>query len=200
MTEKKFTSKDLLRQLRPTPDLAYEFSNEEVLEGAKYFLQYVGYSLEQKKEQWKNRPDFCARRGEGGVTYEILGVVRHSMKEVADGIAQLKQIKEELEENGTIDYVIVLPPVQERHIIDYMLADDYKLYKDLRENAFIVWICNPQEKSVWCCQGAPRDKRFREYFKVTFSGDFPSMLATMMPYRGDKKDSRKQRIKGLMEE
>jgi uncharacterized protein YktA (UPF0223 family) len=174
MTEKKFTSKDLLRQLRPTPDLAYEFTNEEVLEGAKFFL--------------------FATRVEGGVTYKILGVVRHSMKEVVNGIAQLKKIKEELEEQGTIDYVIVIPPVQERHLIDYMMADDYKLYKDLRDNAFIVWICNPQEKSAWCCQGAPKDKRFNEYFKVKTSGGFMNTIANM-PYRIESRELRKDLMK-----
>ena len=199
MTEKKFTSKDLLRQLHPTPDLAYEFTSEEVLGGARFFLQYVGYSLEQEKEQFQNKPDFCATRVEGGVAYKILGVVRHSMNEVADGIEQLKRIKEELGEKGAIDYVIALPPVQERHLIDYMIADDYKLYKDLRNNAFVVWICNPQERSVWCCQGTPKDKRFNEYFKVRTSGDFMGTLATM-PYRGDKGETRRHLIEELMEE
>ena len=195
MTEKKFTSKDLLRQLRPTPDLAYEFSNEEVLEAAKYFLRYVGYTLEEKN--WKNEPVFYANRREGGVTYEILGLVRHSMKEVADGVAQLKKIKRELGEK--IEYVIALPPVQERHLIDYMAADNYKLYKDLRENTLAVWICNPQEKSVWCPQGALKDKRFTEYFKVRFAGDLMGMLATM-PYRGGKGEDRRHIIEELMEE
>ena len=199
MTEKKFTSKDLLRQLRPTPDLAYEFSNEEVLEGAKYFLQYVGYTLEEKEGRWRNKPDFCARRSERGAVYEILGVVKHSMKEAAQGVVHLKKTREELAEKGMTDFVIVLPPVQERHLIDYMAADDYKLYKDLRENAFIVWICNPQEKSVWCCQGAPKDKRFSEYFKFSLSGDLMGMFANM-PYRGDKKENRKHLMEELMEE
>lgn len=197
MTEKKFTSKDLLRQLRPTPDLAYEFSNDEVLEAVKYFLQYVGYTSEEK-EQWKDEPVFCAKRKEGRVTYEILGLVRHSMKEVADGVAQLRKMKKELGEEGNIDYVIALPPVQERHLIDYMAADDYKLYKDLRQNAFVVWICNPQERSVWCCQGTPKDKRFNEYFKVRLAGDLISILATM-PYRGDKGASWKRLMEELME-
>jgi hypothetical protein len=199
MTEKKFSSKDLLRQLRPAPDLAYEFSNEEVLECAKYFLQYVGYTLEEKKEQWRSKPDFRAKRREGGITYEILGLVRHDMKEVVDGVAHLKKIREEVGEKDKIDYVIALPPVQEHYLIEHMMADDYKLYKDLRENAFVVWICNPEEKSVWCCQGAPKDKRFNEYFKVTFGGDLMGMFATM-PYRGDKKESRKHQIEALMEE
>jgi hypothetical protein len=198
MTEKKFTSRDLLRQLRPTPDLAYEFSNEEVLEAAKYFLQYVGYTLEEK-EQWKDELVFFAKKKEGGITYEILGLVRHSMKEVADGIAQLRKMKKELGEEGKIDYVIALPPVQERHLIDYMAADDYKLYKDLRQNAFAVWICNPQEKSVWCPQGVLKDKRFNEYFKVILAGDLIGMLVNM-PYRGDKGETRRHLIEELMEE
>lgn len=197
MTEKKFTSRDLLRQLRPTPDLAYEFSNEEVLEAARYFLRYVGYTLEEK-EQWKNEPVFHAKRKEGGVTYEILGLVRHSMREVADGVDHLKKIREELGGKEEIEYVIALPPVQERHLIDYMTADDYKLYKDLRENAFSVWICNPGEKSVWCPQGALRDKRFAEYYKVRFGGDLMGMLANM-PYRGGKGEDRRHVIEGLME-
>ena len=196
MTEKKFTSRDLLRQLRPAPDLAYEFSNEEVLEGVEYFLRYVGYTLEKKKEQWENKPDFCSKRKEGGMTYEILGLVMHSMKEVADGVDQLGKMKRELGEK--MEYVIALPPVQEHYLIDHMMADDYKLYKDLRENAFIVWICNPGEKSVWCPQGALRDKRFGEYYKVRFGGDLMGMLANM-PYRGGKGEDRRHVIEGLME-
>lgn len=195
MTEKKFTSRDLLRQLHPTPDLAYEFSNEEVLEAAKFFLRYVGYILEEKG-QWKNEPVFYGKRSEGAVTYEIMGLVRHSMKEVADGVAQLVKMKGELGEK--IEYVIALPPVQERHLIDYMRADDYKLYKDLRGNALAVWICNPQEKSVWCPQGALKDKRFAEYYKVRFGGDLMGMLANM-PYRGGKRDDRRHLMEGLME-
>ena len=195
MSEKKFTSKDLLRQLRPTPDLAYEFSNEEVLETAKYFLRYVGYTLEGR-EHWDNEPVFYAKRREGETNYEILGLVRHSMKEVADGVAQLLKIKRELGEKT--EYVIALPPVQERHLIDYMRADDQKLYRDLRENAFSIWICNPHEKSVWCPQGVLRDKRFTEYFKVKFGGDFLGMLANM-PYRGGRAKDRKQFVEGLME-
>lgn len=194
----KFTSKNLVRQLHQTPDLAYEFSNEEILEAVKYFLKYVGYTLGEKREQWKNNPDFCAKRSEGGITYEVLGLVRHNMKEVADGIAHLKKVKQEVGEGKNIDYIIVLPPVQERHLIDYMVADDYKLYKDLRENSFMLWICNTQEKSAWCCQGASRDKRFNEYFKVRSTGDFIAKFATMMPYRGQRDIKEFQR--GLMEE
>ena len=196
MAEKKFTSKDLLRQLRPAPELAYEFSNEQVLEGAKDFLRYVGYRLEERASEEKELV-FYATRKEGNTTYRVVGVVRHSMKEVAEGIAQLKKLRKEPGEEIT-DYVIALPPVQERYLIDYMRADDYKLYKELRENGFLIWICNPEERSVWCCQGLPKDRRFIEYFKVRLGGDLISALATM-PYRGDKDKNRKRVIEELME-
>jgi len=197
MSQKKFTSKDLLHQLRPTPELAYEFSNQQVTEGVKHFLRYVGYTLEENVDEAKL--DFRATRKEGNITYQILGVVKHSMKEVADGIAQLRGLKKELGQEENTDYVIALPPVQERYLIDYMVADDYKLYKELRQNAFLVWICNPEEKSVWCCQGSPKDKRFKDYFKVQIGGDLIVRLATM-PFRGDKDQYRKRVIEELMEQ
>jgi hypothetical protein len=76
--------------------------------------------------------------------------------------------------------------VQERHLIDYMVADDYKLYNDLQEEGFMLWLCNPSESSVWSAQGGPRDKRFNEYFKFKLSGGLIGMLTTM-PYRSETK-------------
>lgn len=196
MVEKKFTSRDLLRQLRPARELAYEFSNEQVLQGVKDFLRYVGYTLEEQTRA-EGELTFSARRKEGDITYKVVGLVRHNMKEVADGIACLWKLRKQSGDE-TADYVIALPPVQERYLIDYMRADDYKLYKELRQSGFLVWICNPQERSVWCCQGSPRDRRFNEYFKVLLGGDLMCMLATM-PYRGDKERDQRQIIEKLME-
>ena len=46
MSEKAFTSKDMLQRLSQVPELAYEFSSEEVLGASTQFLQYVGYQLQ----------------------------------------------------------------------------------------------------------------------------------------------------------
>jgi len=181
MSEKKFSSKELIGQLRPTPDLAYEFSNEEVLEGVKFFIKYVGYTLEEQKEQHSGGPDFSATGKAPKVTYRIIGVLRRNMKEVADGIAQLQKIKNEIKTEDKTEYAIVLPPVQERHLIDYMKADGNKLYRDLQQNGFMLWLCNPKEKSIFCCQGASRDKRVNEYFRIKPAGGFLGRLAAM-PY------------------
>ena len=181
MSEKKFSSKELIGQLRPTPDLAYEFSNQEVLEGVKFFIKYVGYTFEEQKEHHPGDPDFSAIRTTPEVTYRIIGVLRRNMKEVAEGITYLKKIKEKLGTEGQTEYAIVLPPVQERHLIDYMKADGNKLYRDLQLNKFMLWLCNPTEKSMFCAQGASRDKHVNEYFRMKPAGSFLGRLAAM-PY------------------
>lgn len=114
------------------------------------------------------------------------------MKGVTDGITHIKKFKKEIEEKKEkIDYVIVIPPVQERHLIDYMVADNYKLQRNLEEENIMLWLCNPEEKSVWSVQGAPSDKRFNEYFKFKFTGGLIGMLSTM-PYRGETKEIQKE--------
>lgn len=181
MSEKKFSSKELMGQLRQTPDLAYDFDNEEILEGVKFFINYVGYTFEERKEHDAGDSDFSAFRKEGEVYRRIIGVLRRNMKEVAEGITYLLKIKEKLITEDLVEYTIVVPPVQERHLIDYMKADNNKLYKDLQLNGVMLWLCNPKEKSIMCAQGASRDKRVNEFFRMKPAGSFLGRLAAM-PY------------------
>jgi hypothetical protein len=181
MSEKKFSSKELMGQLRQVPDLAYEFSNEEILEGVNFFIKYAGYTFEEQRELIPGGPDFSAFRKEPEVTRRIIGVLRRNMKEVAEGVTYLLKIKEKIVIEGQVEYAIVLPPVQERHLIDYMKADNNKLYRDLQLNGFMLWLCNPKEKSVFCAQGASKDKRVNEYFRMKPAGSFLGRLAAM-PY------------------
>lgn len=179
MSDKKFSSKELIGQLRPTPDLAYEFSNEEILEGVKFFIKYIGYILDEQQKASSDGPDFSATSTKS--ENKIVGVLRRNMKEVADGIIHLKKIKESLGQESHIEYAIVLPPVQERHLIDYMKADDNKLHRDLQLNGFMLWLCNPSEKSIFCAQGASKDKHVNEFFRMKPTGSFLGRLAAM-PY------------------
>ncbi len=172
MSEKKFTSKDLIGQLKQVPDLAYDFSNEEVLEGIKFFIKYIGYTLDEQKEHLTGGPDFSATRKGPGTTNRIIGVLRRNMKEVADGVAQLKKIRDVLGDQDQTEYAIVTPPVAERHLIDYLRADNNKLARDLQDNGFMLWLCNPKEKTVFCPQGASRDKRVNEFFRIKPMGSF----------------------------
>jgi hypothetical protein len=152
MSEKKFSSKDLISRLKQTPDLAYDVTNEEVMEGIKLFIQYRGYTLDEQKGHLPGGPDFSAYRKETGMTIRMVGVLRRNMKEVVDGISHLQKIKDALGDKEEMEYSIVLPPVSERHLIDYLRADDNKLHRDLEENGFLLFVCNPKEKIVFCPQ------------------------------------------------
>jgi hypothetical protein len=181
MSEKKFSSKELIGQLRQVPDLAYEFNNEEILEGVKFFIAYIGYTLDETKDKRSVGPDFSAFKKEPDVTRRIIGILRRNMKEVAEGVACLQKIKEKVVTEGQVEFAIVLPPVSERHLIDYMKANDNQLYRDLQLNRIMLWLCNPKEKSIMCAQGASRDKHVNEYFRMMPAGSFLGRLAAM-PY------------------
>lgn len=187
MSEGKFTSKEFLSQLRMCPQLAYEFTNEEVLEEIKNFLIYVGYELTEPNISNKLdiKPDFCATREGPDTTFKIAGVVRHDMNEVMDGMHFLDTIKAQLGEK--IEYVIAVPPVSERYLIDFICRDDYLWYKKLLNEKYILWLCNPSERTVWCPFGAPRDKNIHEFFKFK---EYINMMFHM-PYRKEAVQTRK---------
>jgi len=183
MSKGKFTTKDFLAQLRMCPQLAYEFTNEEVFEAAKKFLEYVGYQLagQDKLANVKEKLAFRAKRKDSKtkVVHEIIGVVRHDMTEVDDGIASLDILKGMF--GNHIDYSIMVPPINERYLIDYMCKDDYKSLKKIQKEHYMIWLCNPEEKSVWSAFGAPRDQLFNEYFKHI--GGIEMLFN--MPFRGE---------------
>ena len=164
MSEKAFTSKDMLKRLTQVPELAYEFSAEEVLEATKQFLQYVGYQL-QPLPKGTVQPDFHAKRQSGATVYEVVGLVSHSLTEMGDLLAKLAAIKTVLGEE--IDYVLAFPPISERRLLDFLGDNKGKWYFDLKEAEVMFWLCNPQQETVWCMLGSPEDALFNEYFVLT---------------------------------
>lgn len=188
MSKGKFTSKEFLSQLRTCPQLAYEFSNKQVLEEVKRFLEYVGYDMAEPNalNELAVKPDFYARRKESGTTHHIAGIVKRDMNEAAFGFAPLDTMKDMLGEK--VDYVIALPPVNERYLIDFMCEDNYKWFKKIQKERYMIWLCNPDEKSVWAAFGAPQDKLINEYFK--FRGGIEMLFN--MPYRQESKDIQRE--------
>ena len=194
MGKEKFTSKEFLSQLRVCPQLAYDFSNEEVLRETKRFLQYVGYELtEPTTPNMEVKPDFYGKRKASDTTYEIAGIVRRDMTEAGEGILTLDKIRKDLGDNP--DYVVVTPPVNERYLIDFMCEQDYKWLKKIQFERYMIWLCNPEERSVWASFGAPKDTLFNEYLKFKGGGLGIQMLFSM-PYRHESKEIQKE----LMEE
>ena len=165
MAKEKFSSKKFINQLKTCPPLAYEFSKEEVKAEIIRFFLFVGYELTDPNslEHLTMKPDFFATRSESGSNFKITGVVRHDLDELVENLEEVKTLKEELGEN--IEYLIALPPVSERHMNDFVSDNNYYWYKKLYDVKYMLWLCNPDEKSVWCPLGAPKDKLLLEYFK-----------------------------------
>ncbi|MDY7018552.1 MAG: hypothetical protein SU899_00520 [Chloroflexota bacterium] len=162
MSEKAFTSKDMLQRLSQVPELAYEFSSEEVLGASTKFLQYVGYQLQPPSPMGSVQPDFHVKRHVESTTYEIVGLVGHSLNEMTDLFAKLIAMKSILGEKA--DYVIVLPPISERRLLDFLFDNKGKWYLDLKQEQFMLWLCNPKQETMWCIMGSPNDTLFSDYF------------------------------------
>lgn len=161
--EKKFTSKDMLARMRMVPPLAYEFNAHQVTDGVRRFLKYVGYRVEPGPPGLTPSPDFYARRQEGEATYVIAGVVTTQLEKVTESLNRLGRVKETLGEEA--DYVLALPPVSEFHLINFLGDEGGKQYAEIKRNRVMLWLCNPDEESVWCLIGQARDRRFYDYFK-----------------------------------
>ena len=162
MSEKPFSSEEMIRRFQQVPELAYEFSAEEILEAAIQFLQYVGYQLQPPSPVGSIQMDFHAKRQAGSNAYKVVGMVGHSLSEMADLFAKLVGIKRILGEE--VDYVLVFPPISELRLLEFLFDDKGKWYLDLKQEKFMLWLSNPKQETVWCIMGSPYDNLFSDYF------------------------------------
>ena len=143
----------------------YDFSVAEVLEATEKFLKYVGYELLPREWVGFVQPSFRARRKAGEKTYELVGVVMKGLEESVQGCAQLQALKAVLGEE--IDYALVLPPVNEYLLLEFLQEEKGRWFFGMKEQGLMMWLCNPANDSLWCILGAPRDRRFDNYFILT---------------------------------
>ena len=121
------------------------FTAEQVLKESERFLQYAGYELQPVSEIGSVPPDFYARRQSGSATHELVGMVRRSLDEAEDAFAKLAAIKAVLGES--VDYVLVLPPVSEFLMIELLIKEQGRLFHELKQQQFMVWLCNPERET-----------------------------------------------------
>ena len=137
------------------------FTVEGVLEESKRFLQYVGYQP-QPTPAVPVPADFYVTRQAEATTYQIVGVVREQVDEIIDALAALTTIKTSLGEAA--DYVVVLPPVKEYLMIELLISERGRWFYEIKQQQFMIWLCNPELQTTTCLIGSPRDKAFSDYF------------------------------------
>ena len=199
MGEKKFTSKEFIAQCKRCPDLAYECTLEEVLEGVKKFLQYVGYEILPETLISSYKAEFYAKRHD----YEIAGILRYNMQEMADGLTNIRIMKEAV--GDKIDCILTLPPVHELWLHEFFASEEgIKWFTVIKDEGLLIWLCNPMDMTVCSLFNAPRDKLFKDYFGAYSYLDLMGMVeGLLLPFKvtseGMRRIMKKQRdeVQGL---
>lgn len=146
------------------------FSPEEVKAAAEKFLEYVGYGLQEPSNIGFVTPDIRARRQTEKRPFEIVGLVLEDLEQAVDGFAKLAAAKKHLGEQA--DYVLIFPPVSEFLMIEFLTFEKGKWYFEIKDENFVIWLCNPARDTVTCLVGFPQDNSFADYFanlgKMTF--------------------------------
>lgn len=142
----------------------YEFGPGEVLKEAKDFLQRVGYQLMKPARIGFAVPDIHAQRDFSNGIHKLFAVVVESLEnaEVISAFIKLQAIRAFERENA--DYVLIMPPVNEYLLIEFLEGTGGQNYLAIKELDAMWWMLNPEERSVWCIIGMPRDRLFEKHF------------------------------------
>lgn len=156
---------------------SFQFTREAVLAATEKFLNHVGYKLHPLSPKRVAQPDFHARRPDGKEVYDMVGIVHTSLGQVIEGYAQLAAVQDSLGDNA--DYALVLPPVKEFFLVQFLTAEKGKWFFEIKKHNFMMWICNPQQEAMWCIISWPRDQLLNNYF-VHAERPFDSYIAMLL--------------------
>ena len=164
--KKKFTSADLIKNRQLFRH--YEFSNEQVLKWAEQFVQHAGYELQQPDYSGFIRPALHARRETGDATHEIIAVTRQNIPEALDGLGALLSLKAAA--GDAHDYAVLFPPLNEYQFLEFFREENGRWLRQISEHRLMMWMCNPDDETVWCLAGEPKDKGFEDFFLLSRTG------------------------------
>lgn len=152
------------------PFRAYDTSIEEVRKGTEVFLQSVGYEFLNPGFIGLVRPDFHVRRQEGDKKYEIVFVLAAGIDQSLDAFIKLAAMKATRGES--LEYGVVLPPINEYLLLEWLMEDKGKNFYELKKQEFMLLMYNPAEEAMWSWIGRPKDPTFSQHFVLPgFSPD-----------------------------
>jgi len=164
--KKKFTSADLIKNRQLFRH--YEFSNEQVLKWAEQFVQHAGYELQEPEHIGFVRPALHGKKQTGETTHEIIAVSRQNIPEALDGLSTLLSLKAVAGDD--IDYAVLFPPLNEYQFLEFFREHNGRWLLQINEYRLMMWMCNPDNETVWCLAGEPKDTTFKDYFIMSRGG------------------------------
>ncbi len=138
---------------------SYDVSAREVLEGTRNLMKAAGYTFLPNDYAGFVKPTFRARREWQGRSNEIIAVVRPGIKKALDGFVYLESLHHVLGEG--CEYALVLPPINEWLLLEFLDAEDGRLWRELRSRHFMLWMYNPPEDAIMSFVGGSSDPVFR---------------------------------------
>jgi len=141
-----------------------EITTTEVTDQVKAFLEHVNYIIEEPEipKEFMGKPDFYGKR-EQDKTYEICGLTKQGLKDIPRAITHLWTLKRQL--GHEVNYVIALPLVSEKDLAALLAADKNKLLKKVKRDNFVIWLCDPEAKSIVSVHGTPQDDIFSKHIQ-----------------------------------
>jgi len=150
------------------------FAREQVTGTLREFLGYAGYQVTDPQPVGFMKPDLAAHRAAGEKRYDMIFVVREGINGAVAGFRDLAAAK--CFRKDALDYVLVLPPVSEHHLIEF-LTEREDWYFPIKDQMFQLWLVNPERERVDCLLGWPRDQDFKHYFATPALAGFSGFIA-----------------------
>lgn len=141
-----------------------KLSREQMIDLVARFLDEIGYENVPVSQVGSVIPDFHWRRTEGGITYDLLGVLAMAPDEVFGCYEKLAEMQDVMGEK--VDYTVAIHQMPEYLLYDMLETNKGKLYIDMKDREFMMWVCYSTEEGdgVWCFLGGSRDKMLEAYF------------------------------------
>ncbi len=137
------------------------FNCEQVRGALEEFLKYSGYELSAPDPIGFMKPDLIASRKDDKKRYEMIFVVKEGINQAVEGLRELAAAK--CFRKDVPDYVLVLPPVSEHFLIEFLIEKEDWFFP-IKDHLFQIWLVNPEKEKVDCLIGWPRDDDFKHYF------------------------------------
>jgi hypothetical protein len=153
-----------------------EAIREELIHTVERFLDYAGYRRNAPKYIGFVRPDIDATKAKDQKEYRIIIVTRSQIEEALDGFRDLLALKYYL--GRGCDYVLVLPPVSEFTMIEFLIQKE-EWYYEIKREGFMIWLCNSGLETVSCIIGWPLNEEFKEYFANPTLANFDHYIGQM---------------------
>jgi hypothetical protein len=122
------------------------------------FLKSIGYKSRSAPitKEFMAKPGFYGKREDHTIAlYPVLDVSILGVE-----LSRVKTVSFQMGKD--VDYVLLLPLQDESKLVDALCANEYKEYKRVMKDGFLVWMWDPEKQTALSYFNSPKDELVRE--------------------------------------